>query len=86
MLDWERYDDDTWGAEWLTRDECQRLALIKRIRDNHYSIVVGTTDTDDLEWSGEADTLTEGKAKAARFLLLANNCEPKWLEKIKWKV
>jgi hypothetical protein len=84
MLIWEQYDDDTHGAEWLTDDGAQRLALVKRVRDDHYSIVAGTLN--ELEWSGESDTLSGGKAKAARFLLLVNNCEPKWLDKLKWLV
>ena len=84
MLIWEQYDVDTWGAEWQTNDDRQRLALVKRVRDDHYSIVAGTLN--ELEWSGEAETLSDGQARAARFLLLVNNCEGKQLDRLKFKL
>ncbi len=84
MLEWERYDEETWGLEWLTRDGRDLYGLIKCVRDDHYSIVVGTYT--ELEWSGEAETLTDSKARVARFIMLYNNCEPHWVNKVKWKV
>jgi len=83
MLIWEQYDTDTYGAEWEQEDKT-RLALVKRVRDDHYSIVAGTIN--ELEWSGEAYTLSDGKARAARYLLLVNNCEGKQLDKLKHKL
>ena len=81
MLTWEQYDADTWGAEWLDQG---RLALVKRVAEDQYAIIAGTFT--ELEWSGESEGLSDAQAKAARFLLLANNCDDKQLRRLKYKV
>ena len=39
MLEWERYDKDTWGIEWHDID---RLALIKETSPDEFTLIVGT--------------------------------------------
>ena len=39
MLEWERYDENTWGYEW---HDIERLALIKETNPDEFTLIVGT--------------------------------------------
>jgi len=79
MLEWERYDKDTWGIEWHAID---RLALIKETQPDEFTLIVGTVK--DAEYISKATTLSNAKAKAIRYMmLLLNNADT---EKLKWKI
>ena len=79
MLDWERYDESTWGIEW---HEIDRLALIKETQPDEYTLIVGTVK--DAEFISKAATLSHAKAKAIRYMmLLLNNADT---DKLKWKI
>ena len=79
MLDWERYDENTWGIEWRAID---RLALIKETNPDEYTLIVGTVK--DAEFVSKASTLSCAKAKAMRYMmLLLNNADA---DKLKWKI
>ena len=79
MLEWERYDENTWGIEWHNID---RLALIKETNPNEYTLIVGTVK--DAEFVSKASTLSCAKAKAIRYMmLLLNNAD---IERLKWKL
>ena len=79
MLNWERYDENTWGIEWHAID---RLALIKETSPDEYTLIVGTVK--DAEYISKAPTLSCAKAKAIRYMmLLLNNADT---ERLKWKL
>ena len=79
MLDWERYDENTWGIEFRDID---RLALIKETSPDEFTLIVGTIK--DAEFISKAPTLSHAKAKAIRYMmLLLNNADT---EKLKWKI
>jgi len=79
MLEWERYDKDTWGIEFHDID---RLALIKETSPDEYTLIVGTVK--DAEYISKAPTLSCAKAKAIRYMmLLLNNADT---ERLKWKI
>ena len=79
MLDWERYDESTWGIEWHDID---RLALIKETQPDEYTLIVGTVK--DAEYVSKAATLSHAKAKAMRYMMLIRNDAD--IERIKWKI
>ena len=79
MLDWERYDESTWGIEWHDID---RLALIKETQPDEYTLIVGTVK--DAEYVSKAATLSHAKAKAMRYMMLIINDAD--IERIKWKI
>ena len=79
MLEWERYDKETWGIEWHDID---RLALIKETSPDEFTLIVGTVK--DAEYISKAATLSHAKAKAIRYMmLLLNNADA---DKLKWKI
>ena len=79
MINWEQYDESTWGIEWNTID---RLALIKETNPDEYTLIVGTVK--DAEFISKASTLSNAKAKAIRYMmLLLNNADA---DKLKWKI
>ena len=79
MLEWERYDESTWGIEWHDID---RLALIKETQPDEYTLIVGTVK--DAEYVSKAATLSHAKAKAMRYMMLIINDAD--IERIKWKI
>ena len=79
MLEWERYDENTWGYEW---HDIERLALIKETNTDEFTLIVGTMK--DAEYISKAPTLSHAKAKAIRYMmLLLNNAD---IERLKWKI
>lgn len=79
MLEWERYDENTWGYEW---HDIERLALIKETNPDEFTLIVGTMK--DAEYISKAPTLSHAKAKAIRYMmLLLNNAD---IERLKWKI
>ena len=84
MLTWEHFNDkdgdQTWFAEMI---EIERVALIKKTESTgEWAVVVGTLK--DAEYMTRAPTLSDAKAKCARYMMLILNNTDK--DKLKWKI
>ena len=84
MLIWEHFKDkdgdQTWFAEW---QEIDRIALIKKTeRTGEWAVVVGTVK--DAEYTTRTATLSDAKAKCARYMMLILNEADK--DKLQWKI
>lgn len=84
MLTWEYFKDkdgdQTWFAEMV---EVELIALIKQTeRTGEWAVVVGTVK--DAEYMTRAPTLSDAKAKCARYMMLVLNDTDK--DKLKWKI
>jgi len=68
VMQWEKYDSDTWGYEW---GEIERLALIKETKPGVFTVLVGTTK--DAEYVTHSESLSDAQARALRYMMLIKN-------------